>query len=165
VIVNEVLQWAALVVLTLITLGVLRQVSLMLPPDRAAASGPATGRRAPAGLVERVRRAVSDGGLDRGALVAFVTENCVACQKLLADVSAGRQHLNDQPLVLVAHKPSEQFSAALEETRIPVIADAGELWEQCHITATPLVVRIDEHGRIAEKEVTHNVDRIALAKS
>ena len=53
----------------------------------------------------------------------------------------------------------------LEETRIPVIADAGELWEKCHITATPLVVRIDEHGRIAEKEVTHNVDRIALAKS
>jgi hypothetical protein len=37
--VNEVLQWSALVVLTLLTLGVLRQVSLMLPPDGAARAG------------------------------------------------------------------------------------------------------------------------------
>jgi hypothetical protein len=164
VIVNEVVQWSVLAVLTLLVLGVLRQVSLLMPPEaQAGGSGPRTGRRAPARLVERLERAISNGGLERGALVAFVNENCVGCQKLLADVSEGRQRLNGQPLVLVTHQPSEQFQAALEETGLPVIADEGELWEDCNVTATPLVVRIDEKGRTATKEVTHRVDLVALA--
>jgi hypothetical protein len=166
VIVNEVLQWIVLVVLTLLTLGVLRQVSLLLPPsDRGAASGPATGRRAPAQLLRRLEAAVGNGGLERGALVAFVTEDCVGCQRLLADVTEGRQQLDGQPLVLVAHRPSEEFAAALEESRIPLITDDGELWQDCRIASTPLVVRIDEKGRIAMKEVTHHVDRMALVHS
>lgn len=163
-IVNEVLQWGVLVVLGLLTLGVLRQMSLMIPPAaEAPGNGPATGRRAPARLSEQVARVVAGGRLEHGALVAFVTENCAGCQKLLAEVSEGRQQLNGQPLVVVAHKPSEPFRAALAETGLPVIDDAGELWEDCRITSTPLVVRIDERGRIASKEVTHRVDRVALA--
>jgi hypothetical protein len=166
VIVNEVFQWSVLVVLTLLVLGVLRQVSLLLPPDRrGAGSGPPTGRRAPARLVEQLERTVAAGGLAQGALVAFVTENCVGCQKLLADVSEGRQKLNGQPLVLVTHNPSEQFRAALDETQLPVIADEGELWDACHVTETPLVVHIDERGRTKTKEVTHRVDLVALANS
>lgn len=164
-IVNEVLQWIALVVLTLLTLGVLRQMSLLLPPaQRGATSGPSTGRRAPSRLLERVEVAVGGGGLERGALVAFVTENCVGCQQLLADLAEGRQQPNGQPLVLVAHKPSDQFVAALEETRIPMIADDGELWEDCRVASTPLIVRIDERGRTAMKEVTHRVNAVAQAQ-
>jgi len=112
-----------------------------------------------------VEAAVGNGGLERGALVAFVTEDCVGCQRLLADVTEGRQQQDGQPLVLVAHKPSGEFAAALEESRIPLITDDGELWEDCRVASTPLVVRIDEKGRIAMKEVTHRVDRMALVQS
>jgi hypothetical protein len=162
VIVNEVLQWTVLVVLTLLTLGVLRQVSLMLPSTvRGDEGGPSTGRHAPARLLRELEGAVGDAARGRGVLVAFVTENCVACQRLLADVSAGRQKLNGQPLVLVAQRPSDQFRTALEETRIPMIADEGDLWHDCRVASTPLVVRIDEKGRTAMKEVTHRVDAVA----
>lgn len=160
--VNEVLQWTVLVVLIVLTLGLLRQLSVMLPPAAGGVgNGPSMGRRAPARLLGQVERAVMNGGLAHGALVAFVTEDCVGCQKLLADVADGRQKLDGQPLVVVARSPSEQFRAALRETGIAVVHDEGELWDECRVTATPLVVRIDEKGRIAMKEVTHRVDQLA----
>lgn len=162
-ILNEVLQWFVLVVLGLLTLGVLRQVSLMMPPQAASMSGPPTGRRAPPRLSTQLRRVLASESLQHGALVAFVTENCVGCQKLLADISEGRQQLNGQPLVVIAHRPSDQFRGALEETGLPLIVDEGQLWDDCRITSTPLVVLIDERGRVTNKEVTHRVERVAVA--
>jgi hypothetical protein len=163
VIVNELLQWTVLVVLMLLTLGVLRQVSLLQPRRREAEAGPPTGRPAPSRLVRELKQVIGNGDLPSGAIVAFVAENCPACQRLIADVASGRQKLNGQPLVLVARSPSEAFGAALDETAIPLITDQGALWEECHVTATPLVLRIDAKGKAASKEVTHRVDAVADA--
>jgi hypothetical protein len=162
---NEVLQWTVLVILTLVMLGVLRQLSVMLPADVRGSSGPDVGKRAPAPLLKQVEQAVSNGGLSHGAVVAFVTEHCVGCQKLLADLTEGRQTTNGYPVVVVADNPSGNFRAALDETPLPVIADRGELWSACGVTATPLVVRIDQAGRITNKEVTHRVDEVAHSHS
>lgn len=163
-IVNEVIQWTALIVMAVLMLGVLRQVSVMLPfSAQGSEGGPAAGRRAPSRLLSQLQHAVANPALEQGAMVAFVTEDCIACQRLLADVSGGRQKLNGQPLVLVALRPSEKFRAALDATGIPVIHDDGVLWQDCHVTATPLVVQIDGRGRTATKEVTHRVDALAKA--
>jgi hypothetical protein len=161
VIVNEVLQWIALSGVAVLTLGVFRQITLMLPPQaRATPSGPPTGSRAPRRLVEALKKSGVDGALQLGVTVAFVTENCTGCQRLLANL--GEQHGNGNagPTVLVAYQPTPQFRMALEEVGLPLIVDEGELWEACDVTATPLVVHINERGRVAMKEVTHRVESV-----
>lgn len=161
--VNEVLQWALLSVLALLVLGVLRQVSLMLPPGiRAAPSGPGVGERMPRELMDEVNRSLGDSSLDRGAILAFVTENCPGCQQLLGMLPEYADSLDGQPLVLVAKMPSQQFREALAELRVPTIHDdRGELWRIAEVTGTPLLVRVDSTGRVWAKEVTHRVDLVA----
>jgi len=162
--VNEIAQWAVLVVLALLVLGLLRQVSILLPTrSRAVQSGPPVGREAPKPLLESLRRALPDDLLADGTLVAFVTEDCVGCQKLLADATSDRGALNGEPLVVVAHKPSPGFSSALSESNIPTISDDGRIWRECAITSTPLMLRVDQRGRVAAKEVTHRVNSLSAA--
>lgn len=164
---NEALQWAVLAIMGLLVLGVLRQVALTLPPEaRATASGPPVGRRIPKQLLTELHRVSPTGDVTAGTLVAFVTESCVGCQRLLAELSNGNGHRDDRPLVLVAKTPSEQFFDALAETGIPAIADVtGDLWKSCGVSATPLVLRLDREGRVEAKEVTHRVERVAAPAS
>lgn len=157
--VNEVAQWTILLIVALLMLGVLRQVGLMLPPSaRALPSGPAPGRRAPRALLRSLHDVLGADGLARGVTVAFVTENCVGCQRLLADLTRDAAFDRDgPPLVLVAYRPTEPFASALKETRIATIASDEELWRECGVTSTPLVIGIDKHSRVQTKEVTHRV--------
>jgi hypothetical protein len=162
VVVNEVIQWTLLVMLAVLMLGVLRQLSLLMPSTaRGAESGPPMGRHAPRRLLHELEHAVGTDGRDNGTVVAFLAESCVGCQRLLADLAAGRQTPNGRPLVIVARNPTEGFRAAVDETRLPLIVDSGTLWRECRVTSTPLMVRIDERGRTAMKEVTHRVDAVA----
>lgn len=162
---NEILQWAAIVVLTLLTLGVLRQLSLMLPPAVAMeGSGPDVGASVPSRLLKRLRSVMPNEMSDDGATLAFVTENCTGCRRLLSDLSNGRRRPVG-PIAVVAHQPSDQFRAALEELNVPVLADDGEFWRAWRISATPLVVRIDGAGRVDKKEVTHDVSHVAEVSS
>jgi hypothetical protein len=106
------------------------------------------------------------GEVTAGTLVAFVTESCVGCQRLLADLSERKGHHEDQRLVLVAKSPSQQFIGALAETGVPAVADStGDLWKRCGVNATPLVIRLDRDSRVEAKEVTHSVERVAAPAS
>jgi hypothetical protein len=167
--VNEVLQWILLTALGFLLLGILRQVSLMVPPAaRAVPSGPAVGSSLPEEALRVIRQILPDGSLKSGALVAFVTENCPGCRRLVASLMSpdSVDSLNGQPLILVAKSPSAQFRRALEETAIPVIHDDSEkIWQACDVTATPLVLRLDYDGKVVGKEVTHRVHSIEVASS
>lgn len=157
---NEVLQWSLLVVLGVLLLGVLHQVAGSLPPPAHTTSGPPLGRRAPRELLSQIRGTDPNQDLRDGTLVAFVVEDCAGCQQLLADLGpleGGR----DQHVVLVAKRASPQFREALMELGRPTIFDEGALWELCHVTNTPLVLRVDAGGRVVAKEVTHHVDAVA----
>jgi len=164
-VVNEALQWAVLAIVGLLVLGALRQVALTLPSEaRATSSGPPVGRRIPKQLLTALRRVSPSGDVAAGTLVAFVTESCVGCQRLLADLSNGNGHREDRQLVLIAKSPSRQFLNALAETGIPAVADAtGDLWKRCGVNATPLVIRLDRDSRVEAKEVTHRVDGVAAS--
>ncbi len=161
--IGEALQWAVLLVFGLLLLGVLRQLSLMLPAEaRVAMSGPAMMKRLPRSLLDELRSAAGRDGLRQGAVLAFITENCLGCQQLLADIEDGRKNLNGQEVVLVAKTPSPGFLQAVRDTGLPVVPDVERgFWNACKISATPLVVQIDGEGRVIGKEVTHHVDAFA----
>ncbi len=160
--INEIVQWAFLVVLGLLLLGVLRQVGLMLPPpeSRELASGPSLGGKIPSALLTQVR-AVRNGSAPDRTIVAFVAESCPACQRLLAELPTGQDRLPE--VVLVAKRPTPGFRVAIETTGYPVIVDeSGDLWRSAKVTATPLVMRIRGDGTVEAKEVTHRVDSVAV---
>lgn len=160
--INEVAQWAVLVLLALLLLGVLRQVGLMLPPpeSRELASGTPLGAKIPALLLARVR-ALSNGGESTRMIVAFVAESCPACQRLLSGLPPGEARLRE--VVLVAKRPTPMFRAAIEATGYPLIIDEkGDLWSSAEVTATPLIMRVRADGVVEAKEVTHRVDTVAV---
>jgi hypothetical protein len=154
---NESIQWVWLGGLTLLVLGALRQLAILSPgTTRAQASGPPIGRKLPREALDRIRQS-SDRPVDLTPLqVAFVTESCPACQRLLANLDGGSDVHN---VVLVAQVGSPHFTAAVEELRVPVVWDpTGDMWEACQVTATPLVLNIDRTGQVVAKEVTHRVE-------
>ena len=158
--VNETVQWAVLVLVVLLVLGVLRQISVMLPPtSRAVSSGPPVGRHLPKHLYERLRNMPEL--LNGDTILAFVTEACTGCQRLLASIEEPAMTTARRHLALVAKAPSEPFREALAETGVPTIEDSdGTIWAACQVSATPLVVRVDSTGRVRAKEVTHRVDAL-----
>jgi thioredoxin-related protein len=164
--VNEVLQWAAIVVLAIVAFGTLRQIGMWLPVEARSNtdSGPRLSKRVRGDNLTPITQALalSDNGQDRG-LVAFVSESCVQCQRLIADIDSESKPA--LPLTFVSRNPTPDFAKALRETGFPVVEDRGELWQSWHVTSTPLVLKIDGQGRVLAKGVTHRVDTVALARS
>lgn len=163
---NEISQWVVLGILIFLVLGALRQISLALPARfRAANGGPSVGRRLPASAVAELQRVTPDSKV-RDVTLAFVVEGCSGCQRLLTTLEESRQDVDRAPVIIVAKTPSQGFREALTGIGIPaVFDDSAELWKACGITATPLVVNLDSEGRVVSKEVTHDVQRVALAAS
>lgn len=165
--INEALQWALLVALALLLLGVLRQLAAVSPARRRRSeSGPEIGDR----LASRVRTAITGESADVHVslekLVVFVSEGCVGCMRLLSDLKeAGMSRsVNGVPLVVVARVPTTQFEYSLRESGFDLIPDrTGELWAASHVTTTPLVVRIDAEHRVLTKAVTIDVASVAAS--
>ena len=161
---NEVAQWVAIASIAFLILGVLRQVSLLLPPARRGAGRELeVGMRLPKSAIARLMEVVPDHR-DGELLVAFVTENCSGCQQLLGGLGEWKQALDGRSLVLVTRRASPQFRTAIEEIGVPVLHDdGGRVWKAAHVTATPLILRIDREGRVSDREVTHRVDLVATS--
>lgn len=160
--VNEVFQWALLVIIAFALLGVLCQVALGLPTHHRAQtiSGPPLGSPLPRSLLRRLPASVMGGSVRAdGLIVAFIAESCVGCQRLLREISS-RRGPSEAPLVLVAKNPSAAFLQALQHLRTPIIQDDGRIWRECRVTNTPLVARVDRKGRVVAKGVTHEVDSV-----
>ncbi|MGH9893090.1 MAG: hypothetical protein ACREA0_14080 [bacterium] len=153
---NETLQWAAIVVLALLLVGTLRQVALLMPPEMRGppTSGPRVGARLPRRTWSRIRESVPLD-IEQELSIAFVTEACALCRRLLAGLPD--PDLQPADLVLVAHHPSDEFLGALTALPYAVLSDDGSIWEECNVTSTPLVLQISGDGRVQSKEVTHRV--------
>jgi hypothetical protein len=160
--VNETLQWAVIAAVGILLLGMLRQVGLLLPASsRAEPSGPPVGRRLPRPVLGRLAAEFPSSSGGEETLLAFVTESCTGCQRLLSSLENGHEAAHSQ-LVLVARQPSDGFRRALAELPVSRIDDdSGELWKACRVTATPLLVRLGKGGKVIAKEVTHRVDAFA----
>lgn len=155
---NELAQWITLFILIFVLLGTIRQLSLLMPVHtRSGDGGPEVGKKLPRELVAVVRQAFPQA--DDGFAVAFVTESCPACRRLLSNLETpGRL---GKPLLLVAKSPSAAFGEALAALRYPLIQDRdARLWTRCAVTATPLVVLADDAGHVLSKEITHHVENL-----
>lgn len=161
---NDTLQWAAIVFLTVLILGLFREISLSVPASRRAIpEGPSEGSRLPRDLLEELASRVPQFKAASGMTLAFVTEDCIGCRQLLAALASSGDDLNGT-LALVMRQPSRAFSEATAELTVAKIVDTtGRYWDLCQVTATPLVIHIDSSGRVLRKEVTHDVRRVALA--
>lgn len=158
---NEAIQWGVLALLGLLVLGLYRQAAFVSPRQLAAQlGGPAIGKRLPGVLLDQVTGPLSASEAGRMTL-AFLTENCAGCHRLLASLESLNGGVDRKELTLVLRDPSEQFRKAVEDTGVPVVFDAnGEIWRACNVTATPLVVSVRADGRVETKEVTHDVGRV-----
>lgn len=161
-IVNEVVQWAVILTLTVLVLGLYRQLAQFMgiaPLSLESNSGPRLGRPLDDAAQSILRAELDDFPPSRPTTLAFVHEGCAGCQFLLA-------HLSNQPVdaataqmvIVVALRPSPDFLAALHELSRPVVADhTGDLWKACDVQATPFQVHLDRHGVVTGKAVDHNV--------
>lgn len=165
--VTEALQWAVIAGLCLVVVGILRQLSLMMPPRSRTNTlgGPSVGKRLPRDLVRAMKSRIEPLAAPRELIVAFIVENCAGCQRLLAETGEARRTNGQRNnLILVVKNPTPNFSRALDESGIPAVVDDGTIWAQCGITNTPLVARIASDGRVLAKAVTAHVDEIATSR-
>jgi hypothetical protein len=155
---NEVAQWTVLGLMFVLLLGAFRQIGLMLPGRaRDAESGPRIGSRLPREAMALVRKAFPGAHDMDELIVAFVTENCVGCQRLVASVAQSASS-DRRRLLFLPREPSRLFVAALEETTIPFAEVTDDEWRRIGVTATPLLLKVNGSGRVLTKEVTSNVD-------
>jgi hypothetical protein len=161
---HEALQWTVLAVLAFLVLGIFRQIAVFLPaePRSATSSGPKVGHPLPRKLLDAVKKLFEGLIPAEGAVLAFVVEDCVGCGALLGQLKDSETLRRGQTVILVARAASPEFRTALAETGLPAIIDDGTYWEECRVTNTPLVLRIDQQGKVVAKGVTHRVDSVAL---
>jgi len=155
--VNEVAQWVVLALLALLVLGFYRQLGMFLGhgegPSLESRGGPTVGTPLPHRTLAQVMRQPISFDVSRGrSLVAFVTDDCRACRRLLASLPASLERYRDVNVVLVARSAQPGFIAAMDDAGFSVIEDpSGELWDECRINATPLIVAIDRRGVVLAK--------------
>lgn len=167
--VNEILQWVVIAVLALFVLGLLREVSLLLPGrERSAPSAGQSGLNGsiPKATWQAIEAAVGPIPEAGDLQVVFVTESCTGCQQLLADLEHSMSDARangglPSGTLLVAQSGSEGFVEAVGAVGLPVLWDDGSIWRECQISVTPFVIRTEADGRIVNREVSHHVELFA----
>jgi hypothetical protein len=160
VIVNELAQWAVLLLLTVFVVGLTRQLgSILVPPkEQALLDGPAVGKALPASLLGEdgsalLRSMISDRG--RGyAVVAVVDENCFGCDALLTILEEDGAP-DGAPLAAVTWKSGP---AHLERVarQFDVLGQdpGGDRLKAAGIQATPFLMVVDGDLVVRHKQIT-----------
>lgn len=159
---NEIIQWAALASIVVLLLGLLRQVSAIVPPSRRLPSGPQAGERLPSPLRDALERDPTHRGAS--GLLVFVSEGCAGCSRLLSVLEAGgsTQNLGDSWVLIVPRSDRGPFVGALEQAGFSILPDeSGDFWRTLGVAATPTVMHIDPEGRITYRGVTQDVQQFA----
>jgi hydroxymethylpyrimidine pyrophosphatase-like HAD family hydrolase len=81
---------------------------------------------------------------------------------LLAQVQGSDARERGIPIVVVTRNPTPSFTEALRDLQLPILVDTGQIWSECGVSSTPLVVKVNEGGTVSSKGVTHLVDSIAF---
>lgn len=153
--INEVLQWVALTILTFLLLGVFRQLGQLAPPRHPeVAVGPARGSMLPEPVRDAVVSLTEVDGVRR---VAFVTEACLGCQRLLSNLEMASERTKSS-ILLVAEAGSSAYSDALAALGVPFVLDnEGAISLACDATVTPFIISVDSGEKVIAKEVTSSV--------
>jgi hypothetical protein len=164
---NELLQWAAIAFLGVFVLGLTRQLGAFLSSGREQQSvlqGPAVGRPIPEKLLEPAERAVvlemlGERECDWAALVVL-DENCPGCDQLVAHVE--RKGMPEgAPLIAICRSSTGTHRARLHEVADMVLVDPIRL-KDAGIEATPFTILLDSGLRVIERGIGAYPDHLLL---
>jgi thiol-disulfide isomerase/thioredoxin len=164
---NEVLQWAVLLLLVFMGVGLLIMVADIqrrLGPDLGAPipqSGLAVGALAPDFVAEDRRTgkcvAVSDY-VGRRLLVAFMSPRCEPCKELLPSLNRFALERRGVPVIVVAPEDAGIEYARQFAESIVVVGDTGKAIELAYdVGWTPLVFLLDEERRVLNRTVSNSL--------
>lgn len=148
-------QWALLLVLLVSQIGLYRKLAGDYLEDRGglvARSGPAIGRKLPRRLLTQVRAA----GAELPQWVAFVSEGCSGCRRLLGSLQGDSIR---HEVAIVVREPSPKFASSLKEAGLSFVAIPSETWTELRIHATPFLVSLDARGVVVDKTIDHRIPR------
>lgn len=152
--VNELLQWATLLLILIVVLGLARQLAVFMQPhdEQLAEAGPGVGDRVrddflPAASVERLTDLMRARETEAG-LVLVLSEQCTGCVSVLEYLE--RSPEIPLPLAAVAKESGDDFAARLAEVFDTVVEDRdGSRVEAAGIVATPYAVTLGTDGRVS----------------
>lgn len=157
-IMNELAQWAVLIFLCVLVLGLTRQLGHFLLPHREQVLDPApnVGDTLPGVLTEgreRDRLVELTTAADPGYLALLVlNEQCNGCQHLVEDLERGRVQFHG-PLVFVAKESSREFAQRLAGQGDLVIDDPDATKSQsAGFSATPFLLVLDKDLKIMHRD-------------
>lgn len=148
---------AAVVVLALVVVGVMRQlgaVLLQVQPSavRDVGGGPDVG----------VSVALPGLAMSGGALIAFLAPRCEPCERLRPALqSLAISHPALALAGVVAFGSDEEREEYLRELGPLARGDLGHLRDEWHIPGTPYLVSVDSAGRIRAKGVVNTPDQLS----
>jgi hypothetical protein len=160
---NELAQWAVLIILAFMVMGLLRQLGQFIIPrkEQLLARGPDVGERIPHALVDESHQAalseeMASSGAEFGYL-AVIREDCLGCGSLVERLQESDQPLPG-PLVVVLDGESSEFRSRVEAVAGIVIDDPrGRRAKDVGISAAPFVLEVDRHMRIRNRAISGDI--------
>lgn len=158
-ILNELAQWAALIVVTVFVIGLTRQLGYFIRPpeeERSDAFGPELGGALPSELFAGPDRDRLEALFDRAsvsrAAVMVTHERCEPCASWLEALGGSGRSV---PLIALTNDPSPEYLARLLSTADLTIVDDAEAQQlkEANLVATPFLMLIDRQLRVQEKQL------------
>jgi hypothetical protein len=164
-IINELLQWAAIAFMAVFLLGLTRQLGKYLVPARelaAAEVGPDIGSRLkgkllPSEYATELRRLMGERGVDWAAVIV-VSETCTLCKGLLNALTRDGAP-EGAPVLALTSGESRDHQAFLAEAADMVHA-APDALEQAQLTTTPFAMLLDAELRIVHKDFAWTLNEV-----
>lgn len=166
-IVNEVLQWAVLVFLAVLVVGLTRQLGFFLTPraQQLEEMGPEPGRTLKPSVVteaerDHLRDLMASRG-ERAALLAVVDERCRGCETFVHNLETGFRDDFKIPVALLVREGSPAYLARLRAAADLVIADPDdERSRAAGIVATPYALVVDAAMKVRARDVAGDMWRL-----
>jgi hypothetical protein len=168
VIVNELAQWAALLFVAVLVVGLTRQLGNFLIPRHeqlALDVGPRVGRKLPGDLLSPdEHRQVLDLIQERRtgwAAFLVVSEGCPGCKDLLERLeSTGAPQR--APVIALSRKSGEEHVTALRAATDLVIVDGARL-KAAGLTITPFAMIVDRSMTVLHKQLAWDLAEVVAA--
>jgi hypothetical protein len=158
--INEFLQWAAITVLGIFVLGLVRQLGhhVVTRRDHLLYLGPAIDKTLPMGLLDGIDVAELQGRIRSSptqlGLVVAMSDRCVGCRGMVAQLGTFGAPA-DTPLVALLDSDDTDYIAYVEELFTNTIADpSGTRAKAAGIIATPFVIAVDGDLRVRHRGIS-----------
>jgi hypothetical protein len=157
---NEAAQWAALVFLSIVGIGLTRQIGNLLTAGRdqkAELEGPKLGAVVPTSLIApderaQMRALMAAKGVSHAGVIAM-DRRCAGCDEMLADLDTGQPV--PLPLLILSKDSDEAHIQRLQKVA-DILAVDGRRFRRSNLTITPFTMLLDEDFRLVKKAIaTH----------